>query len=74
MCPEFDQYDSNATMFEKRDICEVERIYRVQSSEVATNLQSRSLAFDDWDSSEEWTPPLPCTALPKMVPQNPTSS
>jgi hypothetical protein len=43
-------------MFEIREIREVERIYRVQSSEVATNLQSRSLAFDDWDSSEEWTP------------------
>lgn len=43
MCPEFHQYDSNATMFEKREIREVERIYRVQSSEVATNLQSRSL-------------------------------
>jgi hypothetical protein len=43
MCPEFHQYDSNATMFEKREIREVERIYRVQSSEFATNLQSRSL-------------------------------
>lgn len=43
MCPEFHQYDSNAIMFEKREIREVERIYGVQSSEVATNLQSRSL-------------------------------
>jgi hypothetical protein len=43
MYPEFHQYHSNATMFEKREIREEARIYRVQSSKVATNLQSRSL-------------------------------